>query len=168
MLKSIVRTARPSDAEAISAIYTESIAARDSTMDLETFSVEAARRLIENLRKRESICVYVHSGEVRGWGIVKLYSDRPGYRSACETSVYVFRDSTGKGIGSQLQRELMNRAIANDFHHIVTKIWAANTSSIAFHEKFGFTLVGIQREIGYVDGQRKDIAVMQCILEADN
>jgi len=160
-----VRVARLSDASSIAAIYTESIIARDSTMDLEPFTQDAAEDLIRNLHPREMVFVYEQDEEVLGWGIIKLYSDRPGYRRACETSVYVYRDRTGAGIGSRIQNELLNHATANGFHHIVTKIWADNDESISFHKKFGFTLVGIQNEIGFVDGERKDIALMQCILK---
>ena len=163
----VVRTAALSDAQAISGIYSEAIAARDSTMHLDPFSVADATEMLQGLLPRESIYVAESERNVLGWGIVKLYSARPGYRVACETSVYVRRDSTGKGIGSSIQTSLMERARSDGFHHIVTRIWAANEGSIKFHQRVGFTLVGIQNEIGEVDGKKKDIAVMQCLLEGD-
>ena len=162
----VVRIAGLPDAVHIAAIYTESVKARDSTMDLETVTSEAAADLIRNLRSRETVFVCEQDEKVLGWGIVKLYSKRPGYGRACETSVYVYRDRTGVGIGSRIQTELLNYATEHGFHHVVTKIWADNHESISFHEKFGFTLVGIQQEIGYVDGENKDIAIMQYILSS--
>jgi L-amino acid N-acyltransferase YncA len=33
------------------------------------------------------------------------------------------------------------------------------------HRKNGFELVGIQREIGRVDGVWRDVAIMQCLLD---
>ncbi|TDI76401.1 MAG: N-acetyltransferase family protein [Bacteroidetes bacterium] len=158
-----VRRAEKSDASSIAAIYSESIAARDSTMDLDPFTHDDALNLLCDLGQREAIFVAETDHQVLGWGNVKTYSTRPGYRVACETSVYVFRSHTGQGIGSSIQTSLIEHAKSQGFRHIVTKIWAENELSIAFHRQFGFSLVGIQNEIGEVDGKKKDIAIMQCL-----
>jgi L-amino acid N-acyltransferase YncA len=161
-----IRRALISDAGAISTIYSESIAARDSTMHLDPYSRDDAFDLLDALGPREAIYVAESDHDVLGWGIVKLYSPRPGYRVACETSVYVNRVFTGRGIGSSIQTSLIEHARSNNFRHIVTRIWADNEGSISFHRRFGFTMVGVQNGIGEVDGKKKDIAVMQCLLDS--
>jgi L-amino acid N-acyltransferase YncA len=133
-------------------------------MHIDPFSRDDVLDLLDSLGPREALFVAESEHHVLGWGIVKMYSSRPGYRKACETSVYVFREHTGKGIGSSIQTSLMDHAESNGFHHVVTRVWADNAGSRAFHRHFGFTLVGIQNEVGEVDGQKKDIAVMQCLL----
>ena len=165
--EALVRTAVASDAAAIAEIYTESILARDSTMHTEPWSQIRARELLDGLGDREAVVVLVSGGVVAGWGILKRYSDRPGYRVACETSLYVRRDRAGRGYGTAIQQELHRRAEAHGYHHIVAKIWADNERSIGMHRKLGFTLVGIQKEIGMVDGKRRDIALMQRIPDAE-
>ena len=50
------------------------------------------------------------------------------------------------------------------YHHVVTKIWASNLGSIRFHQRFGFEMVGVQKEVGYLGGAWRDVAIMQCIL----
>lgn len=159
-----VRTATPGDAGAIAEIYTESILARDSTMDTEPWTREKALGYLDNLTERETVVVLEASGSVDGWGIVKKYSDRPGYRVACETSLYVRRNRSGRGFGTAIQQELHRRARSLGYHHIVAKIWADNERSIGMHRKLGFRMVGIQNEIGLVDGIRRDIALMQRVL----
>ena len=159
-----VRRAQESDALSIASVYSESIAMRDCTMHVDPFSSEEVLELIHSLRPREALFVAESEHQVLGWGIVKLYSLRPGYRKACETSVYVFREHTGKGIGSSIQTSLIEHARSSDFHHIVTRVWADNDGSRKFHRHFGFTLVGIQEEVGEIDGKKKDIAIMQCLL----
>lgn len=161
----IVRTAGPEDAAAIAEIYTESILARDSTMHTEPWAESRVRELLASLTERESVVVLEDESGVAGWGIVKKYSDRPGYRVACETSLYVRRNRAGRGFGTAIQRELHRRARRSGYHHIVAKIWADNERSIGMHRKLGFTMVGIQREIGLVDGVRRDIALMQRLLD---
>jgi len=162
-----VRRASLNDARAIAEIYTMSIEARDSTMDMNPFTTRQAQDLLGGLNSREAVLVAEVEGAVAGWGIVKKYSDRPGYARACETSVYVDRSRTGDGIGSRIQPALHEWARTAGYHHIVTRIWAANSGSIRFHRKHGFSLVGIQTEIGFVDGEWKDIAVMQKILDPE-
>lgn len=164
----LIRQAGPDDAGAIAEIYTESIQARDSTMDTEPWSRDAARDLLRRLTGRETVVVLETDGQVVGWGIIKKYSNRPGYRVACETSLYVRRDRSGRGHGTAIQHELHRHARRLGYHHIVAKIWADNERSIGMHRKLGFTMVGIQQEIGLVDGMRRDIALMQRILRDDD
>ena len=159
-----VRRVEPGDVGVIAEIYTESILAHDCTMDTEPHSGEDIGELISSLGPREAIFVIQTDQSVRGWGIVKKYSDRPGYTIACETSVYLFRDLLRQGLGRQLQLELLRFARTARYHHVVTKIWADNASSIAFHTACGFSLVGIQSQIGFVDGFFRDIAIMECLL----
>lgn len=162
----IVRTATASDAERIAAIYSESILARDSTMDTEPVTTQAMQEKLRGLGPRETILVVeTDEGHVAGWGIVKAYSDRPGYAVACETSVYLERSQTNKGFGSVVQKELHAFCRMVGYHHIVVKIWADNERSIAMHARNGFEMVGVQKEIGRVDDQWRDIAIMQCILK---
>ena len=162
----VLRSAVPEDADCISEIYTESILAHDSTMDTEPFSGGEMKRLLDRLGERERVFVLETDAVVRGWGIVKKYSDRPGYRVACETSIYLRRDQRAKGYGSLLQEKLLEFCREVDYHHVVAKIWADNDESIEFHRKFGFTMVGVQNEIGHVAGTWRDVAVMQCLLDS--
>lgn len=159
-----IRPARPEDAPAIAAIFNETILARDATMVLDPVSAQAMAERVSGLHERETLLVLEEDSSVEGWGIVKFYSDRPGYARTCETSVFLRRNRTGKGLGSMLQEALLEAAQKADFHHVLVRIWAANTSSIAMHAKFGFTEVGTQKEVGYVDGQWIDVTIMQCLL----
>lgn len=161
-----IRSATDSDAARIACIYSESIMARDSTMDTEPVTTEDMQEKLRRLGPRETILVLeMDDGRVVGWGIVKSYSDRPGYAVACETSVYLERSHTSMGLGSALQKELHEFCRKVGYHHIVVKIWADNERSIAMHARNGFGMVGVQKEIGRVDDQWRDIAIMQCILD---
>ncbi|NQV72346.1 N-acetyltransferase family protein [bacterium] len=163
--KWIIRTATQDDACSIASIYSESILARNATMVLDPVSYEKVSEQIRGLNERESIIVATTSHSlVVGWGIVKFYSDRPGYASACETSLFVDATYRNQGVGNAIQAELVQRARKAAFHHIVVKIWAQNQSSIVLHERHGFEMVGIQKEIGHVDQKWIDVAVMQCLL----
>ncbi len=161
----VVRPAENRDAEAVAAIYTESILARDSTMDTEPAAPDRVVEWMDRLTPGETLLVVEVDGTVRGWGIVRRYSERPGYALTCETSVYLDRAWTGRGLGSRVQAALMDHCRSAGFHHVVAKIWADNEPSAALHRKFGFSLVGVQREAGRVDGVWRDVAIYQCLLD---
>jgi phosphinothricin acetyltransferase len=162
-----LREGTATDAPAIAAIYNESIREADSTMDQTPVNPEEVKAKMRGFRHNELIVVLEDDGDVLGWGIIKRYSEREGYRFACETSVYLRRSHTGRGLGHILQNELLDRCNALGYHHVVAKIWAQNQPSISMHRKCGFEMVGVQKEIGSSDGRWIDVAILQCILDQD-
>ena len=159
----VIRPAELSDCEALASIYQESLDARDSSMEVET-SASSFEAQLRAFHEREVMLVVETDSGVQGWGVVKRYSDRHGYRVTCETSIYLRRSATGKGLGKLLQAGLMERARGFGYHHIVAKIWASNSGSIRFHQSFGYELVGVQKEVGFLDGKWLDVAILQCLL----
>ena len=157
--------ARLRDSARIAEIYNQSIAARDSTMDTDPLGPSDVAMWLEKQEECEHLCVAQVDSEVLGWGILKRYHSRPGYARAAETSIYVDRSHTGQGHGSALQQYLIQISRENGYHHLVAKIWADNAGSIRIHERFGYEVVGVQREIGYVDGAWQDVAILQLILD---
>lgn len=157
-----IRPARLGDCAAIAAIYAQSVEARDCTM-AGVASVQEFQQLVSVPDAREALLVLEAEGQVRGWGRVKHYSPRPGYRVCGETSIFLDRQHLGRGYGRPLQAALLEKCIELQYHHVVAKIWASNKSSIHFHEAFGFTLVGVQKEVGFVNGAWRDVAILQRI-----
>ncbi len=159
-----IRDASFSDCAELADIYHQSLAARDSSMEVETSS-EVFEALLRAQCARECCLVIEVEGRILGYGLVKSYSPRIGYRVACETSIYLDRSRTGEGLGTRLQTALMERCREYRYHYVTARIWATNLGSIRFHERFGFGLVGIQKEIGYLGGQWRDVALLQRIFE---
>ena len=159
-----IRPAEQPDFKAIAHIYNESIAKGGITMDTEFKQAKDIQQIVQKMGSREVLLVAVLEAEVIGWGIVKKYSDRPGYQVCCETSVYLSSAQAGKGYGKALQTALMEQVSNYGYHHIVAKILANNRASIEFHQRFGFSPVGIQKEIGFIQGQWHDVMIMQCLL----
>ncbi|NER34054.1 MAG: N-acetyltransferase [Oscillatoria sp. SIO1A7] len=160
----LVREYTKDDLQAIADIYNESIVRGGITMDTKLYSAEDMRSQVKKFSDRETILVGELDGAVIGWGIIKRYSDRPGYRVCCETSIYLSFAQTGKGYGKLLQRSLLQKVIEFHYHHIVAKIFACNQKSIDFHKQFGFEIVGLQKEIGFTKGSWYDMVIMQLIL----
>ena len=160
-----IRAARLDDCAAMARIYAEAIASGISTMEDGPVSAEQMRERVQKLSAREAALVVEHAGECGGFGWLKAYSDRFGYRFACETSIYLAASLHGIGLADALQRELLDRARALEYRHVVAKILTVNARSLRFHARHDFELVGVQRSIGYIDGTWHDVSILQCLLQ---
>lgn len=159
-----IRSCIKADFFAIAAIYNEAIATGHITFDTRRFEARDIQNWVDKFCDRECLLVAEHQQQILGWGIVKQYSDRPGYRVCCETSIYLTFTKQGQGYGKLLQTALLQKVADLGYHHVVVKIVATNDSSIAFHKRFGFEMVGVQKEIGHVADRWQDVAIMQLIL----
>ena len=113
---------------------------------------------------REGFIVLERNEAVIGWGVYKGYSPRAGYRFAGETATYLRREHTGQGYGTRLKTALIGRCREAGYHHLVAKVFADNTASIAYNLRLGYEIVGTQREIGFRAGQWVDVIILQLLL----
>ena len=104
-------------------------------------------------------------GVLLGFASYGTFRAWPAYKYTVEHSVYVHRDHRGKGIGMALMKRLIDAAREQDHHVMVGGIDAANRTSIALHEKLGFTHAGTVRHAGYKFGRWLDLAFYQLLLE---
>jgi phosphinothricin acetyltransferase len=88
-----------------------------------------------------------------------------GYRHTVELSVYVHKDVRGRGIGTALIRELLNRARSLGKHVVIAGIEASNETSIRMHAGLGFEDAGHLREVGTKFGRWLDLRFMQIVLD---
>lgn len=160
-----LRDATPGDAAAIAEIYNQSIVAANATMDDKPKTAADIRRQMAAFTNRETYTILERDGELIGWGLIKLYSPRSGYSRCAETSVYLDQSEVRRGYGSFIKRALIERCKEYGYHHLIARVWADNAASIEYNRGFGYEIVGIQREIGYIDGHWQDIAVLQLVLE---
>lgn len=159
-----IRACIPADYAAIAAIYNEAIATGSITFDTHPFEAPDIQAWVDKFCDRECLLVIERQQRILGWGIVKQYSDRPGYRVCCETSIYLTFAEKSQGLGKMLQTALLQKVAELGYHHVVVKIVATNDGSIAFHQSFGFEMVGVQKEVGHVADRWQDVAIMQLIL----
>jgi len=160
-----LRDATPEDADAIARIYNESIAAANATMDDVPKTAADVRGYMAAFSNREVYLVLERPGEILGWGVIKRYSPRGGYSRCAETSVYLRQSEIRKGYGSRIKAALIERCREYGYRHLIGRVWADNEASIEYNRQFGYDVVGIQRDIGYIDGHWQDIAILQLVLD---
>ncbi len=154
----------PKHYKAVADIYNEYIQLGNATMEESLQTAEHIKGWIEKFNERERLYVILKKEAVIGWGIIKRYSDRNGYRFTCETSIYLTSSELKKGYGTAMKKFLLEKCKALDYHHLVAKIFASNKASIQYNLNLGYTIVGQQKEIGFRNGQWLDVVIMQYIL----
>ena len=80
-----IEKATAADFQSIADIYNEHIALGNATMDETPKQAHDIAQWEADFNDREGLFVLKGSRRVLGWGIIKRYSDREGYRFACET-----------------------------------------------------------------------------------
>jgi phosphinothricin acetyltransferase len=99
--------------------------------------------------------------EVTGWAALAPYSDRACYRGVAEVSIYIARRARGRGIGRALLERVCVEADGAQIWTLQAAILAANTPSIALHEKCGFRLVGVREKLARKRGEWSDVVLME-------
>ena len=159
-----VRLARPSDAEAIRAIYNAEVTGSTVTFDLVPRTMAEQLAWIEEHQGAHPAVVAVSNGVVVGFGSLSPFRERPAYATTVENSVYVDAARRGQGIGRRLLHELVELGTRQGFHTVIARISGDNAASISLHEAEGFTMVGVEREVGRKFGRWIDVTVMQRML----
>jgi L-amino acid N-acyltransferase len=104
-------------------------------------------------------------GVLLGFGSYGSFRSWPAYKYTVEHSVYAHKDHRGRGLGRTIMRELIAAARENDVHAMIGGIDAANTGSIALHERLGFQHVGTLPQVGFKFGRWLDLAFYQLLLD---
>ncbi len=159
-----IRRATDADADAIRSIYNREVLGSTVTFDLVERTPEEQREWMEAHSGVYPAIVAVAEGTVVGFASLSPYRPRPAYSTSAEDSVYVASERRGAGVGKALLTEIVELAGAHGFHAVMARIVGHHDASIALHASCGFTLVGVEREIGRKFGKWLDVAVMQRLL----
>ncbi len=160
-----IALANSTDYLTIANIYNEYIISGGATMDEVMKTETDIADWVEKFNDRERLFVLKKETQIIGWGIIKKYSDRSGYRTTCETAIYLTATEMGKGYGTFLKKEVMRVCKDLGYRHLVAKILGGNEASIVYNQKLGYTIVGTQKEVGFRDGQWHDVVIMQYLFK---
>lgn len=159
-----VRLATLEDAEGIRAIYNREVLEGTATFDLRPRSAEEQRAWLTDRSGAHAVVVAVEGREVLGFGSLSPYRERPAYRTSVEDSVYVGAGHQGRGVGRAVLEALVDGATQRGFHTVLARITDGNEASVRLHERCGFTVVGVEREVGRKFSRWLDVVVMQRLL----
>jgi phosphinothricin acetyltransferase len=160
-----IRPATLEDAAAIAQIYAPYV--NDTAISFETDVVSAAQ-IAERMQSYDGLYPWFVAAEagdaVIGYAYATQFRTRAAYRFAAETSIYLEPSAQGRGLGRSLYGTLLDQLIRQGFTQAIAGITLPNDASVQLHERVGFRLVGIYRQIGYKLGRWHDVGRYACPL----
>lgn len=158
-----VRPATESDQQSIMEIYNDAVLNTAATFDTEPRTMENQLEWWMKHKKNHPVFVAEENELVIGWASLSPWSDRCAYDTTVEVSVYIRKDFRSKGIGSKLLEIVTLEGGKAGNHTVLSRITQGNESSIHIHEKFGYTHVGVMKEVGFKFGKFLDVSMMQYV-----
>ncbi|MCX7922767.1 MAG: GNAT family N-acetyltransferase [Clostridia bacterium] len=159
-----IREARISDVGRITEIYNWAIINTTATFDLDEQTVDKRMEWFEHYGGRHPLIVAEADGKIVGYSSLSKFRDKEAYARTVEVSVYIDPEYHGKGIGSILLKEIIERGRQLGHHVIMAGITAGNDVSVRLHEKFGFVLCGHFKELGFKFNKWQDVLFYQLTL----
>ena len=148
---------RPEHWPGVERVYADGIATGSATFETEVPSWEAW----DTAHLAEHRFVALRGGEVVGWVAVSPVSDRCVYGGVVENSVYVAQEARSQGIGLRLLEVLAASTEAAGIWTIQTGIFPENDVSVRLHERAGFEVVGRRKRLGKLNGEWRDVLLLE-------
>lgn len=156
-----IRAADRADAARITEIYNAGIAGRGATLQSTPRSVADVEAWFD---EAGPLLVAESDEVVIGWARVSAYADSCVYGGVGEYTIYLDPAAQGRGVGRRLLDALAGEAERRGLYKLVGKLFTTNEPSIALAERCGFREVGVHRRHGRLDGEWKDVVVVERLL----
>jgi phosphinothricin acetyltransferase len=160
----MLRDAEPSDADAICSIYNEYILNTTITFEETPLQAEEMASRIRLVTQSYPWLVYEKDSRIVGYAYAGKWKERSAYRYSVETAIYMDSRHVGKGIGTQLMKELLERLKAVSLHSVISGIALPNPASVALCERFGFKKIAHFSEVGYKMNRWIDVGYWELLL----
>lgn len=153
-----LREMRPGDKKRVLEIFQQGIDGGIATFETRVPTEEAwdmeffhdCRWVLEN-----------EKSEIIGWCALKPISKRDCFKGVAEISIYFDNEYQGKGLGSMLLKKLIVDSEEHGFWTLQANIFPENEISIKFHQKFGFRTIGTRKKVGKLNGEWKDLVMLE-------
>ena len=152
----LIRDLEPLDWPEVARIFADGIRSGNATFELEPPSWDAWTAAHSDIRVVAEL-----DGRVVGWAALAPRSERHCYRGVAESSVYVEEDAQGRGVGRALMDVVIARAEAAGLWTLEAGIFPENKASLRLHLGCGFRLVGVRERLGEVNGEFRDVLLLE-------
>ena len=153
----VIREAHAKDGAAISDIYAPYV--KETPISFEEEAPGAAA-MSERIRETLVQCPYLVAeieGRVVGYALASRHRARASYRWSVDTSVYLDRNYTRRGIGRALYQTLFPLLARQGYVTAFAGVTLPNPASVGLHEALGFKPVGVYQGVGYKHGAWHDV-----------
>lgn len=161
-----IRDAREEDLPAILAIHNHVIETSTANFSYHPVDLAERRAFVRDRQARGlPFLAAAEDDSLLGYASFGPFRPHDGFVGTVEHSIYVAPAHQRRGVAALLMPALIARARASGKHAMVGALDAANTASVALHERFGFVRVGTMPEVGFKFGRYLDLLWMQKLLD---
>jgi phosphinothricin acetyltransferase len=158
-----VREATGADAEAIARIYNVGMDGRQATFETRHRQAVDVARWIGG---RHPVVVVTSGEVVAAFAAAFEYRPRACYSGIAEFSVYVDPLHRRRGAGRLALRYLVEACERRGFWKLLSRVFPENTASRRLLGTCGFREVGTYRRHGRLDGEWRDVVIVELLLGA--
>lgn len=171
--KITLRTASPSDAEALLKIYSYYAEETAISFETEAPTAEEFKRRIEKTLKNYPYIIAEQNGEILGYSYTSPFVGRAAYIHAAETTIYIKKDAVKKGIGKKLYKAVERISEAQNIYTLEACIGTVDrggederltNNSAEFHSHMGYRFVGEFKKCGRKFGKWYNMIWMEKVL----
>ncbi|MBZ6526618.1 N-acetyltransferase family protein [Aerococcaceae bacterium DSM 111021] len=108
---------------------------------------------LESIIQNYACIVCEVDDEILGYAYAHRFAERAGYNWTAELSVYTDSKAKGLGGGRQLYEKLLELCKLQGIHTVYGLVTENNSASENLHEKLGFRLAGVFRNVGFKEGR---------------
>ena len=161
----ILRPVTVADAAELVSIYAPYVQETAVTYEYEVPSVEEFQGRIANTTKNYPYLAAVEDGMILGYAYASAFHPRAAFLWSAEVTVYVRKETHGRGIGRMLYEKLEEILKKQNVQTVIALIADPNPESVAFHEKLGYRVAGRLTNCAYKLGQWRGMFYMEKFLE---
>ena len=167
----VIRSASTADAARILNIYAYYVVNTAITFEYEVPTLCEFRGRVKNTLERYPYIVIEEDGKIVGYAYAGPFKERAAYDRSCEVSIYLDRDSRGRGYGralyEELEKRLASRGILNLYACVASPIEEdeyLTDDSEQFHARLGYKRVGEFHQCGYKFGRWYNMIWMEKLI----
>ncbi|PCI37398.1 MAG: hypothetical protein COB50_03770 [Thiotrichales bacterium] len=154
-----------SDIQQCLAIYSHSVKHTYASFEISPPSIEEFTARVKKVTGTYPWLVCAIGGQIVGYAYASNFNSRSAYKWSTELSVYNDPTIHGQGIGKALYSALLMIVKSQGFYRAIAGISLPNPASIKLHESFGFSQVGVYRNVGFKQKEWRDVGTYQLELK---
>ena len=166
-MTSTIRIATADDAVAAAEIYGPFCESTAVSFEYEPPSAGEMARRIRTVTGQFPWLVLDDDGFVAGYAYASRHKERAAYQWSVDTTVYVHPSRHRCGVGRALYTTLLQLLRLQGYFKAFAGVTLPNPASVGLHESFGFTLIGVERGVGYKRDAWHDVARYQLPLQPE-
>jgi L-amino acid N-acyltransferase YncA len=148
----MIRKIEEKDIEACKDLYNWYIEHTAITFETEVLSLQEFRERVHKISHRYPYLVKEEAGKILGYAYLDSFNSRAAYDWTADVSIYLRKESRGKGAGTELFEALIDQAEADGYVNLVSLITEGNEASEKIHAKLGFEKLAFFPDFGFKKG----------------